>query len=175
MNFQHQVSPIEHPVGNHGNSSPSGKDPFVEQTAQDLSNQSVHSQQERPQGTPPNTGDDGKPTKVKDERRYSTPLLEIIALIVSAAGLAAIIILLKEYDDKPLAPWTKSFSLNAVIGLLSQLSCATAVYAAAHGIGQLTWVWFSQRKASLNDIQAFQSGAHGVLGAIKFLYFLRFR
>jgi len=107
------------------------------------------------------------------QRFQETWMLELLGISCSAAGLVAIMIILLKYDGKQLPTW--SISINAVISILSAVVSIGALYSVTHGVNQLKWVWLSENKRKLADIQAFDSGSRGVAGAIALLIHLQAR
>jgi Protein of unknown function (DUF3176) len=100
--------------------------------------------------------EDAKATSKFPAQNEKTPYKDIIASVISAAGLVSTSVLLSQCNGKPLPSWTRKFSLNATISLMSQLSSWCAIYAASHGIGQSKWSWFAGKDVRLNDIETFQ-------------------
>ncbi|KAI1139212.1 hypothetical protein F5Y05DRAFT_341383 [Hypoxylon sp. FL0543] len=96
-------------------------------------------------------------------------LFEIIAWVVSAAALAAIIIILAVTDEKPLPQWPMSITLNSVISCMSTLMKAALIIPVAESISQLKWVWFKKAE-SLEDIQTFDEASRGTWGSLKLLF-----
>ncbi|RAH53568.1 hypothetical protein BO85DRAFT_492082 [Aspergillus piperis CBS 112811] len=103
----------------------------------------------------------GEPSNYKDEkpngpetvsvRRYTSSWFywELTGIIVSAALLAAIIIILKVYDHQPQPKWWH-ISLNS-----------------------LKWDWFAQQEQPLSHLQSFDSASRGALGSLTLIWALR--
>jgi hypothetical protein len=102
-----------------------------------------------------------------------TWILELIGLLCSAAGLIAIAIILLKYDGKQRPSW--AISVNAVVSILSAIVSIGALYSVTHAVNQLKWVWFSEKERKLADIQVFDGGSRGVVGAMTLLLHLRAR
>jgi hypothetical protein len=102
-----------------------------------------------------------------------TWILEFLGLLCSAAGLIIIMIILLKYDGQQRPTWY--ISINAVVSILSAVVNIGALYSVTHGVNQLKWVWLSEKTRKLADIQTFDSGSRGVLGAMTLLLHLRAR
>jgi hypothetical protein len=102
-----------------------------------------------------------------------TWFLELLGLFSSAAGLVAIMAILVKYDGKERPTWY--ISINAVVSILSAVVSIGALYSVTHGVSQLKWVWLSEKERSLADLQAFDSGSRGVMGALALIIHLRAR
>ncbi|CAO2648858.1 Nn.00g098070.m01.CDS01 [Neocucurbitaria sp. VM-36] len=107
------------------------------------------------------------------QRLQETWILELLGLLCSASGLIIIVAILLRYDGKQRPTWY--ISINAVISILSAIVSIGALYSVTHGVSQLKWVWLSEKERKLADIQAFDSGSRGVLGAMTLLLHLRAR
>ena len=102
-----------------------------------------------------------------------TWILELLGLLCSAVALIAIATILLEHDNKRRPAWR--ISLNAVVSMLSAVVTAGAVYSVTHGVSQLKWTWLSEKERKLADIQTFDSGSRGAVGAIALVLHLRAR
>ncbi|PYI08396.1 hypothetical protein BO78DRAFT_310695 [Aspergillus sclerotiicarbonarius CBS 121057] len=88
--------------------------------------------------------------------------------------MGAIIIILAKYDGHPQPNWSH-ISLNSVISWLSTLAKACVLYAVCQSLGQLKWIWFSQRSRPLSDLGCFDSASRGVLGSALLVWLLKGR
>ncbi|KAI4744271.1 hypothetical protein E4T50_05376 [Aureobasidium sp. EXF-12298] len=100
---------------------------------------------------------------------------EILCLVLATSNLILIITILFILNDKPLASWHFSISLNAVISALVVATKAALIYTTACCIGQLKWQHFqhSLHRRSLYDLKTFDGASKGPLGALKLVLRLR--
>jgi len=100
--------------------------------------------------------------------------LEVFAARLSAAALAAIIVILYHFDNKRQPTW-QHMSLNALISWLGTLAKLCITLLASRGIGQLKWVWFSERRRPLSDLGTFDAASRGPLGSLELLWLQKAR
>ncbi|PYH88760.1 hypothetical protein BO71DRAFT_390984 [Aspergillus ellipticus CBS 707.79] len=100
-------------------------------------------------------------------------LWELCCVILSGGVLAAMAIILAKYDGHAQPNW-RNVSLNSVISWLSTLAKAGILYAVSESLGQLKWIWFSQRRP-LSDLGCFDSASRGVTGSVLLAWLLRGR
>ena len=74
-----------------------------------------------------------------------SPVLEIIALVVSIVILVGITVLLHRYNGGKQPDWDH-LSLNTVVAWLSTICKGCILLLASRSLGQLKWVWFAERK-----------------------------
>lgn len=100
---------------------------------------------------------------------------ELLCLALAASNLILITTILFLLNDKPLASWHFSISLNAVISALVVATKAALIYTTACCIGQLKWQHFqhSLHRRSLYDLKTFDEASKGPLGALKLVLRLR--
>jgi hypothetical protein len=118
-----------------------------------------------------------QPGRKKSAKRLPSPyarikqsgFLEITGLAVSLIAILAIFGLLLKYNNKPVPGWTRKFSLNGVISLLSTVASLGIAQCAQHTVGQLKWVRFAKGEHKLYDIQSFDSASRGPKGAFRML------
>jgi hypothetical protein len=99
---------------------------------------------------------------------------EVFGLLGSGLTLLAMVVLLKQYENKQQPSWT-AVSLNTVVASLSTLSRLLISIPLSGAIGQLKWTWFADRKRNLADLSVFDSASRGVLGSIALLWTTRSR
>ena len=109
--------------------------------------------------------------------RYLTDswIVEYSSLCVALTTLAAIFIVLAEYNSRSLSDWKHDFNLNTVLAILSTVVKGTTILPVAAALGQLKWAWYFQEKRPLKDFQVFDAASRGPVGAIWLLTRLRFR
>lgn len=98
------------------------------------------------------------------QRLAGSWLFEWLGLLVSAASLAATVLVLRRYDGQRIPDWGP-LSFNTLISILTLVSKMAALYGATSAISQLKWVWFAEHGKSLLDYKIFDSGSRGVAGA----------
>jgi hypothetical protein len=95
-------------------------------------------------------------------------VLEVVALFLSAALLAATGILLQHYDDEPQPGW-EMMSLNTLVSWMGTLSRALVLLPVSRSLGQLKWTWFATRPRNLADVQSFDDASRGIIGSTQLL------
>jgi hypothetical protein len=113
-----------------------------------------------------------KPTLI--QRICATWIFELFGLVVSAAGLAAMVYVLLRYDGQRIPDWG-SLSFNTLISILAVVSKMAALYGATSAISQLKWVWLTEHGKNLIDYKTFDSGSRGVTGAAMLAWSLKGR
>jgi hypothetical protein len=100
---------------------------------------------------------------------------ELLCLIFATSNLILITTILFLLNNRPLASWHFSVSLNAVISALVVATKAALIYTTACCIGQLKWQHFqhSLHRRSLYDLKIFDEASKGPLGALKLVLRLR--
>jgi hypothetical protein len=106
-------------------------------------------------------------------RLQNTWIPELLGLLCSAVALIAVAAILLDHDGKQRPAWR--ISLNAVVSILSAVVTAGALYSVTHGVSQLKWTWISEKERKLVDIQTFDSGSRGAVGAMALVFHLRAR
>ncbi|EXJ54306.1 hypothetical protein A1O7_09644 [Cladophialophora yegresii CBS 114405] len=83
--------------------------------------------------------------------------------------MAAVIIVLHVYEDRPLSDWSHDVSLNAVISTLALVSKACLLTVTASCISQLKWARFTNHKRRLIELELFDAAARGVSGSLRMM------
>lgn len=107
------------------------------------------------------------------QRLAATWAFELFALLISAAGLVAMVYVLWRYDEQRIPDWSLSF--NTLISILAVVSKMAALYGATSAISQLKWNWFTEHGKNLIDYKTFDSGSRGVTGAAMLVWSLKGR
>ncbi|KAB8069299.1 hypothetical protein BDV29DRAFT_183023 [Aspergillus leporis] len=89
---------------------------------------------------------------------------EILSCLIAIASLVAIIVVLHNYDGKPMPDWPYGITLNAVISVLTTLMKAAMAYPITEALSQLKWSWFS-RGNKLSDLALLDAASRGAIGA----------
>ncbi|KAK1981889.1 hypothetical protein LZ30DRAFT_718893 [Colletotrichum cereale] len=92
---------------------------------------------------------------------------ELLSVALAIGLLSAIAALLALYDGKPAPDWGAHINLNALLAFLSTILRAMLVVVASQVISQRKWDWYGrERVRPLSDLQQFDSGSRGSLGAL---------
>ncbi|KAI6080721.1 hypothetical protein F4821DRAFT_250938 [Hypoxylon rubiginosum] len=92
---------------------------------------------------------------------------EIFSILSAIALIAAIASLLFSFDGSLPPDWGANINLNAVLALLSTVFRAMLVIVVSQIISQRKWDWYrDDHLRSLADLQKFDTGSRGVLGAL---------
>lgn len=94
---------------------------------------------------------------------------ELLAILVSIVTFIAIVIILRKYENRTLPKLPHNVSLNLVVSTLATVSKSSLLLAVASAIGQFKWLWISAKYHPLRDLQIFDEGNRGPLGASKLL------
>ena len=98
-----------------------------------------------------------------------SPILDVIALVLSAGLLLAIVGLLQRYDGKRQPAWDH-LSLNTVVAWLSTLSKGCILLLLGRSIGQLKFAWFAGSRQRISDLRTFDMASRGILGSLILLF-----
>jgi len=99
---------------------------------------------------------------------------ELLALVVSAAALAAVAVVLNHYDTKRLDSWTLAVSPSSLIAILSVVFRLGLMYGIAECLGQGKWDWFRRRIDNLPAFATIDRASRGVFGSLKLLWWSKF-
>ncbi|KAJ5368535.1 uncharacterized protein N7496_008295 [Penicillium cataractarum] len=97
---------------------------------------------------------------------------ELLAVFLSTALLAAIIGILASYNHQPQPIWDYT-SLNSVISWLSTISKGCVLFAISESLGQLKWLWFTQKSRPMSHLRTFDAASRGVTGSAELIWNLR--
>jgi hypothetical protein len=101
--------------------------------------------------------------------------IEILSCIMSLAALVAIIIVLKEYDQKSMPSWPLGITLNTLLAFLTAISQAGFVNPVFQGLSQMKWNWFVDKDRPLADFQKFDNASRGSWGSILLVFSMKGR
>jgi hypothetical protein len=123
----------------------------------------------------PNEHSTQAPNKDTRTRVLKDWCAELLCLTLASSNLCLITTILFLLNNKLLATWHFSLSLNAVISALVVATKAALIYTTACCIGQLKWQHFqhSLHRRSLYDLKTFDEASKGPLGAVKLVLRLR--
>ncbi|ETI20607.1 hypothetical protein G647_08645 [Cladophialophora carrionii CBS 160.54] len=83
--------------------------------------------------------------------------------------MAAVIVVLHVYDDRPLSEWPHRVSLNAVISTLALVSKACLLAVTASCISQLKWTRLTNHRRPLIELEQFDAASRGVRGSLRMI------
>lgn len=98
---------------------------------------------------------------------------EFASWSVSAACIAAIIVILSLYNGRLLPEWPLGITLNAAVSVLSTIAHGAMLTPVTSCLSQLKWLWFSRRNHPLRDIAFFDDASRGPWGCLLLLWRLR--
>lgn len=98
---------------------------------------------------------------------------EVCCCLISIASVVALVILLRNVNDKRLPEWPLGLTLNTLIAFLSTASRAAFLIVVTEGLSQLKWLHF-RGGSPLAHFQAFDDASRGPWGSIRLLTVKRF-
>ena len=101
-------------------------------------------------------------------------IFELLTVFLSTALLIAIVVVLASYNHHPQPHWGY-MSLNSLISWLSTISKACVLFAISESLGQLKWLWFTQKSQPMSDLQSFDAASRGLFGSAMLIWNLRAR
>lgn len=99
-------------------------------------------------------------------------LLEVLSIVGSSFSLLGMIILLAQYDGKPIFSWY-GVNLNTIVSILSTASKGCLLLAVDAAVSQWKWIMFSSNRQTLIKFSAIDSASRGPLGSLQLLWRLR--
>lgn len=96
-------------------------------------------------------------------------LLEAFSSVVAVAALAAIIVVLVVYNNRPLPDWPHNITLNTVVSVLQQVLNTGLGIILGESIAQAKWIWFSQKPRKLTEFDGIDSASTGPWGSFLLL------
>ncbi|KAL5342254.1 hypothetical protein BJX70DRAFT_410909 [Aspergillus crustosus] len=101
-------------------------------------------------------------------------LWEISATALSAGVLIALVAILIQYNEQPQPSWGY-MSLNSLISWLTTIVKGCIIVSCSEALGQLKWVWFSQKAQPIQELRTFDAASRGAYGAVELIWRLRAR
>ncbi|KAF4888369.1 hypothetical protein CGCF415_v009030 [Colletotrichum fructicola] len=80
---------------------------------------------------------------------------EILWCIISLIAFAALVLVLKEFNQKPLPRWPSGITLNTIIAALSTIARTAFLIPVSEGLSQSKWAWFKKKPRPLTDFDMF--------------------
>lgn len=93
---------------------------------------------------------------------------EGVSLFLSVACTTAVLVILHEYDGKPIPDWPL-LTLNGIASILSAFAHAALMYPITQSISQCQWLWIWRRQRRVHDLEAYNSASRGPLGSLLML------
>lgn len=131
-----------------------------------------------PSGTATNPKRKSRPLSVSEQQAIlqsqtnfygSSWTFEILNCLIAVAFLVAIILVLYNFDGKPVPEWPYGITLNALVSVLSTAMKAGMVCIATEALSQLKWSWFNQGN-KLSDLALLDAASRGPVGALIALF-----
>ena len=90
------------------------------------------------------------------------------------AGLVAILVV---FNGRQRSIWGDPYGIspNTAIAIFSTLAKTSMLFAIAHGMGHLKWIYFERREHKVSDLQVFDDASRGPLGSLLLLGQIRWR
>ncbi|PWW71965.1 hypothetical protein C7212DRAFT_302900 [Tuber magnatum] len=114
------------------------------------------------------------PPPPQSQRRFriSYLLSHVAAVCLSGILIAAMVLLLQKYENKPAPDW-KTVTINSALSWLAVFGKLPLMIAVAECIGQMKWILFGKEKRKLSDLDLIDGASRDPLGALNWM--LRFR
>ncbi|EGX96760.1 hypothetical protein CCM_01418 [Cordyceps militaris CM01] len=94
---------------------------------------------------------------------------EPLSLLASSAAFAAIVAVLRVYENKPLSSWKAPVSINTVVSILSTVFKGLLVTPISNGISQLKWLSFAETSQPFVHMDTYDEASRGAWGSLLFL------
>ena len=98
-------------------------------------------------------------------------VIKLASILFSACCLAAVVLMLRFCNGKPVPPPWYNITINAAVTAFSTGAHVTLAEPIGALIGQLKWRWFSDERnpRPVKDMQSFDSASKGPLGSFLLL------
>lgn len=90
---------------------------------------------------------------------------EYLWCAASIALLVALVVILTQYNNKPMPQWNLGITLNTVVALLATACRACTVIPVSEGVSQLKWNWFAKKERRIKDLHTFDQASRGPWGS----------
>ncbi|ETS88147.1 hypothetical protein PFICI_01975 [Pestalotiopsis fici W106-1] len=94
---------------------------------------------------------------------------EIMAMSFSGLCLIAMVIVLREFDGRPVPELPDIVNLNAIVSTLSAAAKSSLLYGVSAALGQAKWSWYYGPKKRLDDFEVLDEASKGPLGSVQML------
>ncbi|KAF1349199.1 hypothetical protein EJ07DRAFT_140841, partial [Lizonia empirigonia] len=103
-------------------------------------------------------------------RIFRNWIWEMLSITVAIGLIVTIAVLLATHDGKPAPDWGEQINFNALLAFLSTILRGMLVVVVSQIISERKWEWFEAiRERPVSDLQKFDSGSRGIVGAIQLL------
>jgi hypothetical protein len=102
-------------------------------------------------------------------------LLEASGLVLSWATFLPMIGILVGESGKPIDHWKISWSINAILSILSTAAAMSMTFAVASALSQRKWNRMRQSSRPLRSLYRYDEASRGPIGSIKLIFHLRFK
>jgi Protein of unknown function (DUF3176) len=120
--------------------------------------------------------------RMKDEQNGFTRLyqdwwlMELLSLALSVSALAAIVSVLRAFENHSLPDWPYNITLNTFLALFTTILNTGLVMAVLEALSRLKWIWFMEEKRPPTDFQRYDDASRGgIVSDFKLLRALRGR
>lgn len=100
---------------------------------------------------------------------------EVLAAVVSVAGMGAVIVILWRMQGQPQSHWTFPININSTVAAFITAVKSLALLVVASCLGQTKWRHFGERPSKLRDFDIFDEASRGPWGSLRLLWCLRTR
>ncbi|KAF5515254.1 hypothetical protein CGCS363_v001682 [Colletotrichum siamense] len=94
---------------------------------------------------------------------------EILWCAISLAAFVALVLVLKEFNQKPLPRWPSGITLNTIIAALSTIARTAFLIPVLEGLSQSKWAWYKKKPRPLTDFDMFDQASRGPWGSLGLL------
>ncbi|KAF4824770.1 hypothetical protein CGCSCA5_v000691 [Colletotrichum siamense] len=94
---------------------------------------------------------------------------EVLWCVISLATFVALVLVLKEFNQKPLPRWPSGITLNTIIAALSTVARTAFLIPVSEGLSQSKWAWFKKKPRPLADFDMFDQASRGPWGSVGLL------
>ena len=104
-------------------------------------------------------------------RQLSTDLWiwELGSLMLSTCCVGTIMVLMLQYDNKPLPEWNYGLTFNGVISVLAVIAKSSLILPIAEAISQLKWNWYWKSRRPVLDFHFLDGASRGPWGCLMLL------
>lgn len=102
-------------------------------------------------------------------------LPEILGWIISLLCMVAIIVVLNQFDNRPLPVWSYGITLNTVISILATIAKIAFMLPITEGISQLKWTMYTSKQSrTLSDFDDVDQASRGLFGSARVIFAARY-
>ncbi|KAK4195627.1 hypothetical protein QBC40DRAFT_269118 [Triangularia verruculosa] len=90
---------------------------------------------------------------------------EIASFVLSLLCIPVLVILLRNYNTRPLSDWHLSITLNSVVAFISTVCRTSFIFPIVQALSQQRWNWFKSPR-SLDDFRVIDDASRGPWGSL---------